>query len=875
MTSDELREKFLKYFEERNHTIRPSASLVPTTDPTLLFTSAGMVPFKPYFLGQGKPFTRAASCQRCFRTSDIEQVGKTARHHTLFEMLGNFSFGDYFKEEAIEWAWEFLAGELGLPTSDLWVSVYKDDDEAADLWIKAGVSPDRIVRLGEEDNFWKMGETGPCGPCSEILIDQGEGVGCGRPECSVECECDRFFELWNLVFTQFDRQADGELKPLPLPNIDTGMGLERLACVMQGKKSNFETDLISPIIERAGEISKAPYGKNGKKNTALRIIADHLRALTLLTYDRVYPENVGRGYVWRNVLRRASWQGRHHLKMENPFLYQLIPVVVEIFSSIEGLSGEREYISKIIHMEEERFLAALSLGEPILRNKIKSSLNKGEEVLSGKDVFELYDTHGLPVELVQEVAKEKGLEIDRDGFEKEMESQQERSRALGFSFKPTTVQAEAYKTEFVGYEKQEAEAKVISIIKDGAQVEKAQSGDEGEIILDKTPFYAEQGGQVGDVGFITKNGTKVEVVDTQLRDYGQFHKVRLLDGEISAGDNVLACIDGERRRAIERNHTATHLLQAVLRQVLGEHVKQSGSLVGPDRLRFDFTHLSPLEEREVQRVQDLVNYKIWEDIEVSTFEATLSEAKKMGATALFEEEYGEHVRCVKMGETSLELCGGTHLKRTGQMGLFRLVGETGVASGIRRIEAMTGESAYRNICKEEEMIEELKALLKVPGKDLINKTRETLAKNKELEKRVRKLNLDTVKSHLTELIKEVITLKEVKILCRRLEGLDGSSLREVADMLISQLGSAVVVLASVAGGKINWTAKVSKDLTSTIHAGELINEIARITGGGGGGRPDFGQAGGSKIDKIDEAIKRGFEIIKKTLMNRKTEEPKN
>lgn len=868
MTSDELRVRFLRYFQERNHTIRPSTSLVPTDDPTLLFTSAGMVPFKSYFLGQDKSLIRAVSCQRCFRTSDIEEVGKTNRHHTFFEMLGNFSFGDYFKEEAIAWAWEFLTKELALPGENFWISVYKDDDEAVRLWSKIGLRPERIVRLGEESNFWKMGEIGPCGPCSEILIDQGKDIGCGRSECSIECSCDRFLELWNLVFTQFDCQLDGELKPLPKPNIDTGMGLERLACVMQEKKSNFETDLLFPIIERIIQITRVEHKKDEKKDTALRIIADHIRSLVFLAYDRVYPENVGRGYVWRSVLRRASWQGRHHLKIQDPFLYQLVPVVINIFPSVEGLLHQREYISKIIHMEEERFIETLNLGEPLLCNRIRSSVNKGEKTLSGKDIFELYDTHGLPVELIKEVAREEGLSLDEEGFRREMELQQMRSRAFGTSFKSTvasSVQIPTYQTEFIGYEEFTAEAKIIAIIKDGLEKEKAKSGEEVEIILDKTPFYAEAGGQVGDTGMIIKRGVKIEVFDTQPATYGHIHRAKILEGEVSIGDTVMVYIDLERRRAIERNHTATHLLQAALRQVLGHHVKQSGSLVAPDYLRFDFTHLSPLEEQEVIRVQDLVNKNIWEDIEVSAYQTSIEEAKREGAIALFEAEYTEEVRAVRIKEVSLELCGGTHLKRTGQMGLFKVVTETGAASGVRRIEAITGEAAYKYVRREEETIEELNILLKTKTEDLIKKTKELIVKNKDFEKKIKGLNLEIVKSQIGELTQKATILNGVRILCTQLLSMDALSLREAADLILSHLKEGVVVLAAVDEERINWAAKIDKGLASTIHAGRLINEIAKITGGGGGGRSDFAQAGGVRLDRIDEALKRGFEIIEEVL----------
>ncbi|MDI6791457.1 MAG: alanine--tRNA ligase, partial [bacterium] len=661
MTGSEIREKFLKFFEQQGHTIRPSASLIPN-DPTVLFTIAGMVPFKAFFLSQGElPFYRAVTSQRCLRTNDIDEVGKTARHLTFFEMLGNFSFGDYFKEEAIAWGWEFLTGEMKLSEDRLWVSVFEDDDESADLWHgKIGLSRDRIVPLGEDNNFWKMGETGPCGPCSEILYDMGEEAGCGKPDCRVGCDCDRYLELWNLVFTQFDRDAEGRLHPLPKRNIDTGMGLERLAAVRQGVKNNFETDLLRLIIDETVALSGKKYGQENSIDCSLRIIADHIRAGAFLIFDDLLPSNEGRGYVLRSLIRRAMRQGKL-LGMEDVFLYRLVDSVCRTMGLVD-LTNRREEISRIILTEEERFLNTLKQGTNILETLIEEYQREGRTTMSGEDVFRLYDTYGFPLDLTREMAGEAGLSIDEAGFAEAMEAQRSRARSAGLGpTKEVSVHVDAVakvSTEFVGYDQLETKAKILEIIKDDKRLPEAGQGEEVEIILDVSPFYGESGGQVGDRGTLVKEGTTLEIVDTQSTPYALLHQARIILGQIKEGDELAARVDQPRRMNIARNHTATHLLQAALREILGTHVKQSGSLVAPDRLRFDFSHSSPLTEREIRRVEEMVNERIRENIPVTTSITTLKEAKEAGATALFTETYRDKVRTVKIGEVSLELCGG-------------------------------------------------------------------------------------------------------------------------------------------------------------------------------------------------------------------------
>ncbi|MEW6096447.1 MAG: alanine--tRNA ligase [bacterium] len=863
MTGTQIREKFLNYFKSLNHTIKPSASLVPA-DPTVLFTIAGMVPFKPLFLGEvdPMPFTRAATSQRCIRTNDLEKVGKTARHHTFFEMLGNFSFGDYFKEEAILWAWEFLTEGVGLSKDKMWISIYKEDDEAYEIWKKI-VPETKIVKLGEKDNFWKMGETGPCGPCSEILFDQGEEVGCGKDTCQVGCDCDRYLELWNLVFTQFDRAQDGSLQPLPKKNIDTGMGLERLAAVMQGVKTNFDTDLLKPIIDYVAKISKVTYGIDHTKDVALRIIADHIRGITYLIYDGVIPSNETRGYVLRALIRRAMCQGRK-LDIHQAFLFQVIPTVVKIFNNDTNLAQERDHISRIVKLEEDRFINTLDRGLTILEDIINEYKNKGKDTISGTDIFRLYDTYGFPVDLTRELALESELNLDIEGFNKKMEEQRKRARLAGeFVWideeKETKI---AEETKFVGYQLNKVKTCVVKILKDKKPVEKATCGDEVEIVLDSTPFYAEAGGQIGDTGILTNEDVKILVTDVKWANKAILHHAKVQKGDIKLKDEVEASIDLARRVSIARNHTATHLLQSALRQVLGKHVKQSGSFVGPDYLRFDFTHLEAMKEREIRRVEAIVNEKIRENLAVTTFETTLEEATKAGAIALFEEEYGEKVRAVKIEDFSLELCAGTHLKTTGQIGFFKLISESGIAAGIRRIEALTGEGADKYIYHQQDTICQIANLLKTSPHEITQRVEKLVQCMKEQEKEITQLKSKLVSAQVADLVKEAFVVDGIKVVAKELAQMDANSLRTSADLIIQALESGIVILASSTDNKVLWVAKVSHDLTNKIHAGKLINELAKITGGGGGGRPDFAQAGGKLPEKLNEALDKVQEVLK-------------
>lgn len=862
MTGNQIREKFLNYFKSLNHTIKSSASLVPA-DPTVLFTIAGMVPFKPLFLGEidPLPFTRAATSQRCIRTNDLENVGKTARHHTFFEMLGNFSFGDYFKNEAILWAWEFLTKELALPKEKMWISIYKDDNEAYEIWGKI-VSDDKIVKLGEKHNFWKMGDTGPCGPCSEILFDQGEEIGCGKDTCQVGCDCDRYLELWNLVFTQFDRAIDGLLTPLPKKNIDTGMGLERLAAVMQGVKSNFDTDLLKPIIDYVAKLNKVEYGIDHTKDIALRVIADHLRGITYLIYDGVIPSNEARGYVLRSLIRRAMCQGRK-LDLHESFLFQIIPSVVKIFNHNSNLTLERDHISRIVKLEEDRFVNTLERGLTILEDIIKEYKNKGKNTLLGSDIFRLYDTYGFPIDLTQEIVLESGLKLDIEGFNKKMEEQRKKARIAG---RFVWIEEEkkikiAEETKFVGYELNEVKSSVVQILKDKNLVEKATCGEEIEIVLDSSPFYAEAGGQIGDTGILTNEDVKILITDTKWTNKAILHHAKIQKGDIKLKDEIKASIDLPRRLSIARNHTATHLLQSALRHVLGKHVKQSGSFVGPDYLRFDFTHLESMKEREIKRVEAIVNEKIRENLEVTTFETTLEEAIKTGAIALFENEYGKSVRAVKIGDFSLELCGGTHLKTIGQIGFFKLLHETGIAAGIRRIEALTGDAAYKYICQQEETINQIVNLLKTSPQELVQRVEKLIQTTKEQEKEIGQLKSKLVASQVTDLVEETFVVEGIKIVVRELPGMDANSLRNSADLIIQGLKSGIVILASSMETKVLWIVKVSDDLTNKVHAGKLINELAKITGGGGGGRADFAQAGGKLPQKLNAAFNKIPEIV--------------
>ncbi|OGS43801.1 MAG: alanine--tRNA ligase [Elusimicrobia bacterium RIFOXYD2_FULL_34_15] len=854
MTVNDIRKKFIKYFESKNHKIFASDSLVPSSDPTLLFTSAGMVRFKNYFLGKQKidgKYQRAASIQKCFRTSDIENIGHTARHLTYFEMLGNFSFGDYFKNEAIEWGWEFLTKELKIDKEKLYVSVYKDDDEALNIWQKI-TSKDRIVKLGEDSNFWQMGESGPCGPCSEILYDTGIGNGCGKETCGPGCDCDRYLEVWNLVFTQFDKQTDGSLKNLPQKNIDTGMGLERLATVIQNVKSNFETDEFSRIINYIKKIAEI------QTETSIRIIADHSRAITFLIADGILPSNEGRGYVLRRILRRALTHGRK-LHFDKPFLYRICAeVIVTMKEAYPDLETNREHIARVVKMEEEKFLQTLERGLEILEE-----LKKNKKSVSGKDAFVLYDTYGFPFDLTKELLKESGITIEEKEFESEMEKQKDRSKKAWKGSGDVDMsdyfefQKKFGNTVFRGYEETKLSTEIVAILKDGKITDNANEGDEIEIILKETPFYGESGGQVGDKGKISAKDLMVEILDTQKPiDNFTVHKAKIIKGSLKAGDTVSAEVDEERRKSIMRNHTATHLLHKALRQIVGTHIVQRGSLVAEDRFRFDFSQPTQLKKEELNLVEEYVNKRTVENLPVNTKITTIDEAKKIGAMALFGEKYGDKVRCVITGNesnpVSIELCGGTHSKSTGEIGQFVIISEGSIGSGLRRIEALTGLSAYKYIKAQREKIGEIAETLKASESEIITKIQKLLEDKKRLEKEVVKAKTSQVSDK--DLLKGIKEINGMQLLSIKVDASSVDELRTSLDNLKNKIKSGIVVVGSVINEKPTVIVSVTKDLTNKYDARIIIKEISKIIGGGGGGKVDMAQAGGKDISKLDEAL---------------------
>ncbi len=876
MTASELRQAFIDYFVSKGHAHIKSSSLVPEKDPTLIFTNAGMVQFKSVFLGEERrDYFRAVTAQKCVRAggkhNDLENVGRTARHHTFFEMLGNFSFGDYFKKDAVKFAWELLTEIYKLPKEKLWVTVYKDDDEAYNLWKDMiGVPEDRILRLGEKDNFWQMADTGPCGPCSEILIDQGEDFSCG-PECGIgKCDCDRYLEIWNLVFMQFDRDIKGNLHPLPKPSIDTGMGLERLTAVVQGKRSNYESDLFMPLINAVADTAGIAYGDDPNKDVSMRVIADHLRAMSFLIAEGVIPSNEGRGYVLRRVMRRAMRHGKL-LSLDKPFLYRLTGNVADMMGGVyPELRDSREYIARLVLVEEERFIGTLEYGTRMLDEIIKAARAKGSDTLPGDELFKLYDTYGFPMDLAQDVAREQGLALDVVGYERAMEAQKTKAKAAQAAFGEERVK-EVYRaalektghTVFMGYEKTEADARVLAVIKGGKLAESAQEGDEAEVILDRTPFYAESGGQVGDRGALYSDGARFEVEGT-IKPLPRLHvhKGKVMRGTVKAGDRISGKVDGVLRRATERNHTATHLLHAVLRYILGDHVKQSGSLVAPDRLRFDFTHFAPLTAHEKERVEELMNERILEAIPMTVTEMDTSEALKTGAMALFGEKYGDRVRVVRVGDFSQELCGGTHLGNTAYVGLFKLVSESGVAAGVRRIEAVTGARAYRLIKEHEKELVEAASAIKSPDlKSVAERVKKLSDEARELKKQVRELKGKAVGVNPLE-TDRLKKISGINVLSWQEEDKDMEELRAMGDMLRDKLGSGVVALGSVKDGKLSLVCMVTKDLLDRIKAGDIIKETAKIVGGGGGGRPDMAQAGGKDPSKLPAALERVYEIVR-------------
>ena len=853
-TTNELRQSFLEFFQERGHEQVPSASLVPANDPTLLFTNAGMVQFKDVFLGrEERKIRRAVTSQRCVRAggkhNDLENVGYTARHHTFFEMLGNFSFGDYFKLEAIEFAWEYVTRVLGLPPERLWCTVFTDDDEAADIWLKhIGVDPAHFGRLGEKDNFWAMGETGPCGPCSEIFYDHGPGVA-GGPPGSADEDGDRFVEVWNLVFMQFDRNEAGELIPLPKPSVDTGMGLERLAAVMQGVHSNYETDLFRNLIRAAMEVTKTAQ----PEHQSLRVIADHIRASGFLIADGVVPGNEKRSYVLRRIIRRAVRHG-YQLGVQEPFLYRLVgSLEAEMGAAFPELTVQRAHVERVLRREEERFAETLAEGMRILESAVEG-LGEGG-VIPGETVFTLYDTYGFPRDLTADFARNRNLAVDEAGFEARMDEQRRRareSRSIGGYGAAPPILTDA--TTFLGYRMLDGSATVKALFAGGEAVERLETGTAGAVVLDRTPFYAEGGGQVGDTGTLSGGSALFRVKDTIKFGEAHGHVGVMTEGGLSVGDKVDARVDAERRAAIVLNHSATHLLHAALRSVLGTHVQQRGSLVAPDRLRFDFSHHQPVTDEELRRIERLVNRQIRLNADAEIAELPHDEAIAAGAIAFFGDKYSGVVRVLRLGDFSMELCGGTHVGRAGDIGLLKITSETGIAAGVRRIEAVTGEGAEDWVDASEGLLRNVAGLVKGARDDVADRVAQLVERNRGLEREVQALKGQLASGGGRDLLAEAVEVKGVKVLATRIDGVDPSPLRDAADKLRNQLGTGVVVLGSVQGRKVRLVADVSKDLTDSLHAGRLVGAVAQRVGGKGGGRADFAQAGGTQPENLNEAL---------------------
>ena len=867
MSSAELRQAFLDYFQQRQHEIVPSSSLVPGNDPTLLFTNAGMVQFKDVFLGrETRSYKRAASSQRCVRAggkhNDLENVGYTARHHTFFEMLGNFSFGDYFKKEAIHYAWEFLTEVLEIPAEKLWVTVFEEDSEAEAIWLEEiGVDPKRFSRIGAKDNFWSMGDVGPCGPCSEIFYDHGEEVA-GGPPGSPDEEGDRYIEIWNLVFMQYDRDKEGNLNPLPAPSVDTGMGLERIAAVSQGVHSNYEIDLFQNILEQAARLA----GVDDLENSSLRVIADHIRSCAFLITDGVLPSNEGRGYVLRRIIRRAIRHG-YRLGIHETFFYKLVaPLVKEMGDAYPELKQAQAQVERVLQKEEQRFAETLEQGMKVLEACVAKLDGR---VIPGDVVFLLYDTYGFPVDLTADYAREQGLTVDHAGFEVEMAKQRDRARAGGrFSADYDEDIDHEGQTEFTGYEKLEDQAKITALFKQGLAVDKLEQGEDGVVVLDQTPFYAESGGQVGDQGVIKTANAAFEVKDTQKQGADLIlHKGVVVQGELAVDEACQPCVDQTLRKATELNHSATHLLHAALRQVLGEHVSQKGSLVNAERLRFDFAHFEPMTADELARVEQIVNEQIRLNNPVSAEIMAKDDAVKAGAMALFGEKYGDEVRVLKIGEFSTELCGGTHVSRAGDIGLFKIISESGVASGVRRIEAVTGKAAFEWLANREQTLNSIAGALKSTPDKALEKTRQLLDKNRALEKELERLKAKLASNAGGELSAQAVDVDGIKVLAVKLEDMDNKAMRAMLDQLKNKLGSAAIVLASVKGDKVTLIAGVSKDQTSRIKAGDLVNAVATKVGGKGGGRPEMAQAGGNDPAALPEALQQVPEWVKQQLQS--------
>lgn len=868
----EIRREYLEFFKSKEHLILPSFSLIPKNDKSLLLIGAGMAPLKKYFTGElTPPNNRLATCQKCIRTGDIENVGKTDRHATFFEMLGNFSFGDYFKKEAIEWAWEFLTVNLEIPKEDLWVTIYLDDDEAHEIWKNViGVPEEKIVRLGKEDNFWEL-EVGPSGPCSEIYVDRGKEYGCGCEDCKPGCDCDRFIEVWNLVFTQFDKDEKGVYHPLPNPNIDTGMGLERIATVLQKTNNIFEIDAIQDILKKIEELANYEYGTNPRLDQSIRVITDHIRAITFLVSDLVRPSNEGRGYVLRRLIRRAARHGIL-LSIRGSFLYELADIVIDSWGEeYSELAKNRETIKAVILKEEEKFLETLDQGVNILNEYIKELKKNIKDTLSGKDAFKLYDTFGFPVDLTEEILREQNLKVDISGFEKNMEDQRERARkardtndSVGWSHSENEELFKDINSTFIGYEHVKTNAKIVAIFSDGKKVSEVSEGEKAIIFLDNTPFYGESGGQVGDTGKIYNEKFICEVLDTKKTKSGKNYCILRVEEGLLTSSEVTAEVDEQRRNAIRRNHSVTHLLHKALKEVVGDHVNQAGSEVLDNRLRFDFTNFEAISKEDLNTIEKLVNEKIYSNLNVETIVTTLPEAMELGALGLFEEKYGDEVRIVKMGDFSMELCGGTHVSNTSEIGMFKILSEGGISSGVRRIEAITGLNVYEYLTTINDHINNIAETLKTNKVNILKRIMQNIDMLKEKSKELENLKHLKANDELDEIINNAKEINGINLALYDTKDVEMQELRDLADKVRDKLDSAVVLLASTVGEKVIFVCTVSKNLIEKgIKAGDLVRAAAEKTGGSGGGRPDMATAGGKDKEKIREALNTVKELINK------------
>ncbi len=867
----EIRKEFLEFFKSKDHLILKSFPLIPKQDKSLLLIGAGMAPMKKYFTGElTPPKKRVSTCQKCIRTGDIENVGLTDRHATFFEMLGNFSFGDYFKHEAISWAWEFLTENLEISKDKLWVTVFYEDEEAYKIWRdEIHVPEERIVKMGKEDNFWEL-EVGPSGPCSEIYVDRGEEYGCGDPDCKPGCECDRFIEVWNLVFTQFDKDEKGVYHPLAHPNIDTGMGLERIATVLQNTNNIFEIDAIKNIIEKIEELSNYKYQTDEKKDISVRVITDHARAMTFLISDTVRPSNEGRGYVLRRLIRRAARHGRL-LGIKRAFLSEIADLIIDSWSvEYTDLVENREKIKEVIRIEEEKFLETIDQGMNILGSYLEELDKENKNILQGDKAFKLYDTYGFPIDLTIEILEDQGYEVDRSGFDENMEEQRRRAREsrehdqVGWTSKESEHYYEDLKSEFTGYSDDESDSKIVRIVLDGEIVDSACEGDRAIFVLDKTPFYGEGGGQVGDIGTISSDSFEVEIIDTKKTSKG----IVLMVGDVTEGiakvdSNVHAKIDSKRRNNIRRNHSVTHLLHKTLKEVLGTHVNQAGSLVRDDYMRFDFTHFEAISSEDLKKIEEIVNEEIYKALPVDTIITNPGEAAKLGAVGLFEEKYGDIVRVVKMGDFSIELCGGTHVKNTSEIGMFKILQEGGISSGVRRVECITGPAVYKYLNENLAQIDRISKLVKANKSEIEHKIETTQTELKEAQKEIESIKKDKAKSEIDNVLDSKFEIDEGFGLVYKFENMDVATLRDLADSVKDKLGKAVVVFATINEGKLNFVAAASNEISKKYNAGNIVREVAKICGGSGGGRPTMATAGASDLTKVDEALDFAKELLTK------------